>query len=122
MPYDSTSYAPQVETTHRTIGPVEQTLIEARELLPNAEFWAQPRQYGRTLQDYCGAAGHERAGCVQVQIFRAAGRWFIGAIRLFERANGIPDTPEWNNADERVWADVHPAFDRAIALAASEGA
>ena len=118
MPFDATEY----KTTHRTIGPVEQTLIEARELLPNADFWAQPRQYGRTLPDFSGSAGFPLAGCVQVQIFRAAGRYFSHAMRFFERANGISDTPEWNNADERVFADVHPAFDRAIALAASEGA
>ena len=120
MPYDSTTYAPQVETPHRTIMPVEQTLIEARELISTPEKWGKGTCPG----------GLSRRGllCANLAINSSHlwGKYEEAAAGIFVRVIGplprLQCASHWNDAPERTHADVMSAFDCAIALAAAEGA
>lgn len=115
MPFDATP-----------INTVADTLRRAKALIPDEEAWFQG-SWGRTLP----TRGESCRGqhCVRTAICMSVHdtRLVTEAEKIFKRANNIPDAPLadmaipfWNNADERVFADIHPAFDKAIALAESE--
>lgn len=112
MPFSPDEY--KIELTDADI------LRRAKALICDEDHWFQG-MIGRTLPPRFGGAD-DRA-CVSVAIRRAsesAGRddWW-NVQQAFADAVGVPnvDVVDWNNADERVFADIHPAFDRAIALA-----
>lgn len=66
--------------------------------------------------------------CVLTAIGGDEGDFHYGAIRLFERANGIGPTESgisvigWNDAPGRTQEEVLAAFDKAITLAEQENA
>ena len=99
---------------------VADVLRRAKALIPDEASWFQGG-YGRNLE----LRNNSLIGnCVRTAITRAAaGMAAWGpAEKVFARANNISTAdgmaiPAWNNADEREFADIHPAFDRAIALA-----
>ena len=97
-------------------------LREAKALIPDQDHWFQGFM-GRTLPARMGSA--DTSHCVVTAICRVSPCKPDKAVSVFARANGIEDTAVatacWNNADERVFADIPAAFDRAIALAESEG-
>ena len=117
MPFDLMS---EIEVfarveTRRPIGPVEQTLIEARELISNEDDWGRG----------CGSCAPALPQLCVLTAIAAAGDERDGAVETFNAARGVHPSAfigDWNDAPTTTHADVMSAFDRAIALAASEGA
>ena len=89
-------------------GPVEQTLIEARELISTPEKWkpAAGMRTGRPL-------------CMMGALANTPGA-FGRAFEFVTDAIGARYIPRWNDA--HTHSEVIAAFDRAIALAHAEGA
>lgn len=118
MPYDG-NVADFVETNT-----VADVLRRAKALIPDEDHWFQG-SYGRKTPGtgWMGKSG-DRV-CVAMAFTRAVGKrgpddplWWQTHL-AFTKANGVGnvETVDWNNADERVFADIHPALDRAIELA-----
>lgn len=123
MPYDG-----KVADYTTPVNAEAETLRRAKALIDAPEKWLKHEQNNAAMTAFCfhGALSMAISGAPYVQHDNEP------AYLLFCRANPegfqcrypgltVRDHVNWNNAPERTHAEVMAAFDRAIALAESEG-
>lgn len=86
-----------------------QALIAARALIPDEDHWWRGARDLRDRNCECPITA------LKTVTMDAPWKTYTAARRLFAAAAGCACVPDWNDAPERTLAEVHAAFDAAIA-------